>query len=173
MLKINSKSLIAAALILVLVAGITLVSMSNRKTQDANMIVAVHVKGEVKNPGYYELEYGKRVKDAIEAAGGATHKADLDEINLAAKLRDGEEVLVVAKAERVSDAEVDLLQAELIQDGKVNINTASITELCSLDGIGESIASSVIEYRNRNGSFGSIEDIKKVSRGEESLPRKD
>ena len=117
------------------------------------VVVGIHVKGEVKAPGYYELEYGSRVKDAIDAAGGAGENADDDGVNLAEKLRDGQEVTVPSKA---------AAENKPVSDGKVNINTANVYELCSLDGIGETLAKDIIAYRETKGAFKKTTDLKKI-----------
>ena len=119
---------------------------------EKSKIVCVHVKGEVVAPGYYELEYGSRVKDALIFAGGETSTADLSSINIARSLVDGEEI-VVPKYFVPGSENKSLL---------ININTADMYQLCKLDGIGEALATDIINYRNENGSFKKIEDIKKV-----------
>ena len=120
---------------------------------DEEIVVGVHVKGEVKASGYYELSYGQRVKDAIEKAGGCTEEADINAVNLAEKLRDGDEIIIPSKNK----------QPENISDGKVNINSANIYELMSIDGIGESIAKQIVSYREKNGSFKRITDLKNIN----------
>ena len=123
---------------------------ANKK--DVAEIVGVHIKGEVAAPGYYEFDYGDRVKDAILAAGGETENANLDEINMARLLCDGEELIIHS----VTDQSLDSFK------GPININTADLYVLCKIEGIGESIANNIIEYRKKNGSFENLEDIKKV-----------
>ena len=143
------KSIVSTLLVIIIVGAIAFIAMQERKSDTENMIVGVHIKGEVNNPGYYELKYGSRIKDALKLAGGETSKADLGEINLALFISDGEEI-VIPKAEKE------------IKSGKININTADNYTLCKLDGIGEAIASRIIEYRVENGTFKTINDIKKV-----------
>ncbi len=118
---------------------------------DDNQIVGINIKGEVNAPGYYELEYGSRVKDAILAAGGEKNSADLTMINLAMQLIDGEEIEIPSK-----------LQTEEKVTVVVNINTADMYKLCKLDGIGESIAYDIVQYRAENGPFKTIDDLKNV-----------
>lgn len=117
--------------------------------KDERKIVGIDIKGEVLAEGYYELEYGSRVKDAILAAGGETPDADLSTINLAMKLIDGEEILIPRTEENQNK-------------GVININTADMYKLCKLDGIGESLASNIIKYRSENGRFKTVNELKKV-----------
>ena len=136
----------------VLIAVCILVFPKNSSKSDEKQIVGINIKGEVNAPGYYELEYGSRVKDAIIAAGGEKKNADLTMINLAMQLIDGEEIEIPSK-----------LPSDVVSDDLININTADMYKLCKLDGIGESIAYDIVQYRAENGSFKSIEDLKKVN----------
>lgn len=120
--------------------------------------IYVDIGGAVKNPQVVELPEGSRVEDAIEAAGGLTDKADLTDINRAAFLEDGEKVYIpeVYDEDEVGDSQVR-------GDGKININTADFEELQELNGVGPATAEKIIGYREENGRFSSIEDIKNVS----------
>jgi competence protein ComEA len=115
----------------------------------------VHVVGEVKSPGLYELSAGSRVVDAIAAAGGFLPTADQAELNLAQLLTDGQQ-LVVAKAGAVPVA------PGASASGKVNLNTADATALQTLDGIGPALAQRILDYRKAHGSFSSINDLQNV-----------
>jgi competence protein ComEA len=131
--------------------------------QDSEPIL-IYICGEVRSPGVYELKGGSRITDAVEAAGGLTDKASREYWNLAELLMDGEMLYfptVEEAKEREEAAEETSSAAE--DDGLININTADLTELQKIPGIGESRAASIISYRQENGSFGSIEDIKNVS----------
>lgn len=132
---------------------IVVVSQSCSRNENDKKIVAVHIKGAVVAPGYYELEYGKRVKDAIAAAGGELENADLFELNIARILTDGEEIIVPIAEESVKDGE----------NLPVNINTADLHLLCKLEGISESLGMEIIDYRTENGPFSKIEDLKEVN----------
>ena len=110
---------------------------------NAERIVGIHIKGEIKESGYYELPYGSRVKDAIEKAGGTTENADVDSVNLAQKLTDGEE-LIIPKV---------MSEEEKVHTGKININTASESVLATLRGIGNQTAEKIIKYREEKGRF--------------------
>lgn len=118
--------------------------------------IYVYVCGQVENPGVYELENGKRMNDAVMAAGGLKEEADFDALNLAAFLTDGQKVYVPLKGEMVNDRTEN-------NSGKVDINHADEKELCTLSGIGESRAKEIIAYREKNGAFTSTEDLLKVS----------
>lgn len=138
-------------------------------------IVVVHIIGEVNNPGVVTLPEGSRIIDAINMAGGKTEEADLSKINLAYIVEDGTQIYIP----RINE---NLNQVNLISDGagigviindsnveenkvdaKVNINTANKEKLETLPGIGETTAQKIIDYRESNGKFKTIEDIKNVS----------
>lgn len=125
--------------------------------------VVVHITGAVPRPGVYALPDGSRVQDAISAAGGFLAEAEKSQINLAALLIDGEKLDVpflegASPVLPTPGATVIAATTELI-----NINTASAVELESLPGIGPTTAQKIIEYREANGPFISIEDIVDVS----------
>jgi competence protein ComEA len=123
-------------------------------------LLIVYVTGAVNKPGVYILDEGSRVFQAIEKAGGHADDADLERINLAEPLYDGQPVYVPRKSDAGSP------QAEgfsTVQGAKVNINRASISELESLPGIGSVKAQSILDYREKNGSFHSVDDLVKVS----------
>ena len=98
-MKTKVKDIVFFAIVVLIVCIATLMSMENKKTHKAQTVVGIHIKGEVNAPGYYELSYGSRIKDAVVYAGGETEKADLTNMNLAEVLRDGQEIVVSSKAE--------------------------------------------------------------------------
>lgn len=116
--------------------------------------VLVHVAGMVKAPGVYPLAPGSRVKDAIAAAGGAVDGADLDALNLAAVVSDGEKVLV-------SPAGGPSTTSEPQSGGKVNLNTATQAQLEDLPGVGPVLAERVIAYRTKK-RFTSVRQLMEV-----------
>lgn len=140
----------------------------------------IDIKGSVKNPGVYEFNDNDRVIDAINLAGGLKKDANTSNINLSKKL-ESEMVIYVYSNEEIKNSKNNLscettCSTEVIEvnnciekttvenkSNLVNINTATIEELQTLDGIGESKARSIINYRNEFGNFNSIEDIKNVS----------
>ena len=142
---------------------------------DKNKEIIVHITGAVKKNGIVKLKDGARIYDAIEMAGGSTDDADLSKINLAYVLEDGQKVYIPKIGEiNQENAEEEYITFEygnnknIIQDynkggnEKVNINTANQTELETLPGIGTATAEKIIDYRNKNGKFSSIEDIQNV-----------
>lgn len=122
--------------------------------------IKIHILGEVNYNGILELVVGNRIADAIEKAGGLTELADISKINLAYVLEDGEKLYIPS----INDAEdVEYLLSETAKNEKININSAKLEELQNIPGVGPSIAQAIIDYREENGRFKSIEDIKNVS----------
>ena len=120
----------------------------------------VHVAGAVRRPGVYRVPAGGRVQDAIRCAGGATRKANLDAINLAAPVQDGVQIVVPGAAAPGAAAPGVPGGAA---GGPINLNTATEAELETLDGVGPAIAGKIIDYRKQHGGFRSVEDLTQVS----------
>lgn len=118
--------------------------------------IVVYVCGAVHNPGVISLPEGSRICDAVEAAGGLTEEAGEGTVNLAALAEDGEMIRIPTEEEAAA------ARQEADSKGIVNINTADISGLCTLPGIGESRAGDIIAYRESGGGFKKIEDIMKV-----------
>lgn len=129
---------------------ITTVEADQQETKPELMLV--HVAGEVNKPGVYEVETDSRVIDAIKMAGNGTGQADLDQVNLAAPVVDGQKIFVPGK-------EQDTGGAAPVSDDKVHLNTADTISLQTLPGIGEKIAQRIIDERERRGRFQKIEDL--------------
>ncbi len=128
--------------------------------------VAVHIGGAVRNPGLYYLDPSSRVADAIQSAGGPTADADLDAINLASRVTDGLKIVVPSRVNKENSmvaADSGQSSGTSVSGGKININTASARELEELPGIGEVLAERIVSFRETNGPFKSIEEIKQVS----------
>lgn len=135
--------------------------------------ILVHIAGEVKNPGVVKVKEGSRIQDIIETAGGLTENADISNVNLAYSVQDGMKIRIPSNDDDIEKEEYITensgkggIMEENIQDDKVvwvNINTATQEELEKLPGIGASIATRIIDYRNQNGKFKNIEDIKNVT----------
>lgn len=131
--------------------------------------IVVHITGEINKPGIVTLKENSRIADAINAAGGTTKEADLNQINLAYILEDGQKIYIPNKNEKIEDNEY-IIDGNGNNEGstnkkegdKVNINEAMQTELEELPGIGPSLASRIIEYREVNGKFEKIEDLQNV-----------
>jgi competence protein ComEA len=115
----------------------------------------VYVSGAVQKPGVFKIAAGSRILDAINIAGGFTSVADSSKLNLAKKIQDGIEINVPEQQSKET--------GELKSSGKVNINTASQSELDSLPGIGPTLAERIIKYRTDKGAFQQLDDLKKVS----------
>lgn len=130
--------------------------------------IIVHVAGAVKKQGIVEIEKGLRIVDIINAAGGISEEADLSKINLAYIVEDGQKIYVPSINDQETteiikkDAGENVLEKDNENSNKVNINTASQTELETLNGVGPSTALKIINYRKENGYFEKIEDIKNV-----------
>ena len=121
--------------------------------------IYVYVCGKVNDPDVYELASGTRLFEAIEAAGGICEDADVDSLNLADILEDGEKIYVPAEGETVESSENT---EDKSSDGRVNINTATVDQLSTLPGIGEARANAIIAYREENGAFDSVEELREV-----------
>lgn len=135
----------------------------NLETKEKNINqITIHITGEVNNPGIVILDEGARIVDALEAAGGETQNADINKLNLAYVLDDGEKLYIPGKNEEEKEY-ITRGNGNQTETAKVNINTAQIEELSTLPGIGEATANKIIEYRKENGKFEKIEDIKNVS----------
>ena len=126
-------------------------------------VVVVHVAGAVANPGVVELRVGSRVIDAIEAAGGGTLIADFDQLNLAAKLSDGERVFVPKLGEAAPSAPTSGESGTTAGGaGLVNLNSATTEQLEELPGIGPALAAAIIDERERRGGFRSVNELRDV-----------
>ena len=142
---------------------------TSNQTKENNKIL-LHITGEVKSPGIIEIDEGSRLNDAIEAAGGLTENADTNKINLAYVVQDGQKINIpnVNSVDTGNYITENIGENIVIEDTNmntniVNINTATQTELETLTGIGPSTALKIIKYREENGKFKNIEDIKNVS----------
>ena len=132
--------------------------------------ICVFVCGAVRNPGVVFLPQGSRAADALEAAGGFTEDAAIGAVNLASKISDGEKWYFPTQEEFKEQGEPAEAGAEDSSDNRlININTATLAQLCTLPGIGESKAADIISYREEHGSFVSCEDIMQVSGIKENI----
>lgn len=142
------------------------------KDTDENIIM-VHIIGGVEKPGVVKIKEGGRIEDAIEAAGGLTEDSDISNVNLAYVLDDGVKVKIPTIDDEGKETEETYISEDsgknviLQEDEKagsiVNINKATQTELETLPGIGPSLAGRIISYREQNGKFKTVEDIKNVA----------
>ena len=140
-------------------------NVSEQQTEEKpERILYIYVCGQVKNPGVYKLPEGSRIQDVFALAGGLTDAAATDYWNQARLLQDGEMIYVPSK-EEVKDRPLELdttSKTDENKSDKVNINTASKEELMTLPGIGESKALAILNYRQKNGLFSTLEELKKV-----------
>jgi competence protein ComEA len=120
--------------------------------------VVVHVAGAVREPGVYRMRPNARVDDAVGRAGGATPRADLSQVNLAAKVEDGRQVVVPERPRPGAPG----VPAETQPGVPLNLNTATLEQLDELDGIGPATAQNILDYREANGGFGSVEELGQV-----------
>ena len=125
--------------------------------------LSVHVAGAAERPGVYLLPRGSIVQGALDAAGGPTSSADLDRINLAAVLEDGQRVYVPQITASGSSTEEEIIPSEINPDQMININTAGASELELLPGIGPSLAKEIMDHRSANGLFNTADDLLAVS----------
>lgn len=137
-------------------------SIVKENTSSNKKYYYVDIKGEVKDPGVYKLKDGSRVIDAINASGGLKENANTYSVNLSKKITDEMVIIVPSSTESENASNNNVIQNTKNND-LVNINTATTKELLSITGIGESKASNIVKYREENGNFNSIEDIKNVS----------
>ena len=137
--------------------------------------IVIHITGAICNEGIYELEENSRIVDAVKMAGGLKEEADLKQINLAYVLEDGMKINIPSKNdnsnENINNTENYITKEKLnssnntnsAKTSKININSATQTELETLPGIGPSTALKIINYRKEKGKFNKIEDIKNVN----------
>lgn len=148
-------------------------SSNNKDSENQENInhskIVVDIKGAVKAPKEYELEAGSRVRDLIEIAGGLTPEADEEKIYFSKILEDEQCIKIYKIGEEVLDSEIE---AEGQQEkgtgavdskGKININKATVDELMTIPGIGQVKAQSIVDYRNENGKFNSIDELTNIT----------
>ena len=148
-------------------------SSEKKVNNDEESIIVIHITGAVKIPGVVRLTEGSRIEDAINKAGGLTEDANIANVNLAYVLEDGTKIKIPSITDEITMEEsiINTDGGEGVTDNSnleknktsININKANELELQKLQGIGPSLASKIIDYRNNNGNFENIEDIKKVS----------
>lgn len=125
--------------------------------------IFVYIGGAVEKPNVYKLEEGSRIKDLVEIAGGFSDNAESKDINLAQKLNDEDYIYVYSIGESEIDSNISSeVTSSIRKDGCININKATVEELKSIDGIGEVRASKIIEYREENGPYKNIDELKNI-----------
>ncbi len=147
--------------------------------EEETKCVYIHVCGAVMMPGVYQLAAGSRVYDAVQAAGGFAECADESYVNQAQELPDGAKLVIPTKEEADDSVQLGIVTQDHVnsaggsegieagsvvaEDGRININTATVEELCKIPGIGATRAAAIVAYREDQGSFKSPEDIMQVS----------
>lgn len=185
-MKNFEKSIFLGAIMLIIIGGIVYYNYykendnaeileevyveNTEKIEDTEEKIIIHITGEVKNQGIIKINSNSRLIDAIEAAGGLTENADISKINLAYVVSDGQKIYIPNVNDLIeeyidSEAGEGVIVEDINSSKKtlININTATQTELETLTGIGASTALKIINYRNENGKFKNIEEIKNVS----------
>ena len=186
-LMFGKKILIIILIIFVIILAVIFITKKDEKveiiqeigteenivTNDENNeieLIVIHIIGCVKNVGIVEVTQGSRIIDVIEAAGGVTEEADINKVNLAYIVKDAQKIYIpsIYDEENIEYITIDNGENVIVDDkngGKsnmININTATQTELEQLPGIGPSTALKIINYREENKKFSSIEEIKEV-----------
>lgn len=187
----NQEKITIIFLLIVIIIGIGIILYKNFNNEDNLAInspsnfsenniaekievpsVIIHISGAVENPGVYQLKSTDRVVDAVKIAGGITERANPDAINLAALLKDGQKIIIpykisnqvtVESEKNISKNIEEVYSSSSFPSDQININTADDNTLQSLPGIGPVLSKKIIDYRNQNGLFEVIDDIKDVS----------
>lgn len=149
---------------------------SDSKSENSKNIsskeITIYISGEVNNPGIVTLKSDDRLADAVKMLGGVTKKADMNNINLAIKLEDEMHYIIPKKGDKTNNSNQNtnenmnnnqVTNETNSQNNKININTASIQELDAIPGVGEATANKILSYREENGNFKNIEEIKNVN----------
>lgn len=136
-----------------------------RPTEEPGREMIVYISGAVNKPGIFKLPHNNaRVSELVTMAGGLAPDADVDKINMAQLLKDGMHIHVVARPAVTLHTGDGVVNANKVQaNTKININTADKNELDTLPGVGPSLAERILQYRQTNGSFSNIEELKKVT----------
>jgi len=121
--------------------------------------VVVHVAGAVRRPGVYRLPAGSRVTDAVQRAGGGNRRALLDQVNLAARIADGQQVVVPERVPGTPSGAAAVPSS----DGPISLGSATVEQLDTIEGIGPVTAADILEFRDQHGGLSSIEQLDDVS----------
>lgn len=134
------------------------------KINEKESLIVVEIKGEVVNPDVYTLNEGSIIKDLIDMAGGLTTEADISNINRAKEIKNHELIIIRNINDKTNEDDVieDSISEEVIDDTLISINNSDIEQLKEIPGIGEVKAKAIISYRESNGEFRSIDELKNV-----------
>ncbi len=142
---------------------------SNKDSNKKDSENQENIKGAVKAPKEYELKAGSRVRDLIEIAGGLTPEADEEKIYFSKILEDEQCIKIYKIGEEVLDSEIEVEEQQekgtgaVDSKGKININKATVDELMTIPGIGQVKAQSIVDYRNENGKFNSVDELTNIT----------
>ena len=125
--------------------------------------MVVDVTGAVGRPGVYTLPAGSRVNDAVQRAGGATAKGDVEQINLAARLADGQQIVIPSRAKSPAGVGAGAASSDAAtSSGPISLGTATVEDLDTIEGIGPVTAQNIIEYRDQHGGVSSIDQLDEI-----------
>lgn len=137
------------------------VNSNDSKENISEKVIKVEIKGEINRPGVYSMKIGSRLEDLIKEAGGLTYKADKDRIpSLAKKLKD-EECVIIPNIDR-PDTVINISSDKDKEEELININTADKNDLEKIPGVGPVTAQKILDYREENGYFESIEELMNI-----------
>jgi len=136
---------------------------SDFSVEEGGSDVVVDVTGAVRKPGVYRMPAGSRVNDAVKRAGGATGKAATDSINLAARLADGQQVVIPEALPAGGGGPAPPAGVAETEDGPIGLSTATTAELDTIDGIGPVTAEDIIKFREEHGGLSSVDQLDQIS----------
>jgi competence protein ComEA len=132
------------------------------RTESGGGRLVIDVAGAVHKPGVYRMAQGARVQDALDRAGGATPSADLSQLNRAAKLEDGRQILVPRRPPKGHAPAAAAATSPTAPAQPVNLNSATLEQLDTLDGVGPTTARKIIDFRTAHGGFGSVDELDQI-----------
>lgn len=141
-------------------------NMNEESHESQPETIKVDISGEVKMPGVYELSRDSRIHDLIKLAGGVTESANLNATNQSRALKDQDKIIIksmMSASSESSETDDNKTQDSTKESGKIDLNTASESELQGITGIGQKKAQRIIDYRKKHGNFSSIDDLKNVT----------
>lgn len=141
---------------------VDVVNNNKIKVDNTDKIIVVDIKGEVINAGVYYVKEGTIIDELLKEAGGLTEEADITRVNRAEVVTSNSEIVIPNKNEELVEPRNENENSGITKEGLVNINKATLQELKTLNGVGDSKAKAIIDYRDENNGFNSIEEIQNV-----------